>query len=136
MRISDWSSDVCSSDLRSSERDLVHVAHPIDLFDQDLEANLLGLLQPLLNLRQKRIHEMEIQCASRLRQHDRIEMLVRLFGGMDDVFITPFRAEVVDTDAAGLVATIQVLQGVDHFGACRYLLFRRPCILTIEENMS
>src|SRR3546814_5301929 len=98
MRISDWSSDVCSSDLRSSERDLVHVAHPIDLFDQDLEANLLGQLQPLLNLRQKRIHEMEIRCASRLRQHDRIEMLVRLFGDMDDVFITPFRAEVVDTD--------------------------------------
>src|SRR3546814_1580949 len=110
MRISDWSSDVCSSDL---------VAHPIDLFDQDLEANLLGQLQPLLNLRQKRIHEMEIRCASRLRQHDRIEMLVRLFGDMDDVFITPFRAEVVDTDAAGLVAPIQVLLGVDHIGACR-----------------
>src|SRR3546814_13062905 len=48
---------------RSSERDLVHVAHPIDLFDQDLEANLLGQLQPLLNLRHKRIHEMEIRCA-------------------------------------------------------------------------
>src|SRR3546814_5022056 len=30
---------------RSSERDLVHVAHPIDLFDQDLEANLLGQLR-------------------------------------------------------------------------------------------
>src|SRR3546814_10728987 len=90
VRISDWSSDVCSSDLR---------------------------------------------CASRLRQHDRIEMLVRLFGDMDDVFITPFRAEVVDTDAAGLVAPIQVLQGDDQLGACRYLLFRRHCILKIEENM-
>src|SRR3546814_14241315 len=65
---------------RSSERDLVHVAHPIDLFDQDLEANLLGQLQPLLNLRQKRIHEMEIRCASRLRQHDRIRSAERRVG--------------------------------------------------------
>src|SRR3546814_19572951 len=61
--------------------------------------------------------------------------LVRLFGDMDDVLITPFRAAVVDTDAAGLVAPIQVLQGVDHLGACRYLLFRRHCILKLEENM-
>src|SRR3546814_10883993 len=46
---------------RSRERDLVHVANPIDLFDHALQANILVQLQPLPNLRQKRNDEMEIQ---------------------------------------------------------------------------
>src|SRR3546814_1233311 len=50
--------------------------------------------------------------------------------------ISDWSSDVCSSDlAAGLVAPIQVLQGVDHLGACRYLLFRRHCILKIEENM-
>src|SRR3546814_6858007 len=60
---------------------------------------------------------------------------MRISDWSSDVCSSDLRAEVVDPDAACLVAPIQFLQGIDHLGACRYLLFRRHCILEIEENM-
>src|SRR3546814_20812544 len=87
MRISDWSSDVCSSDLLQRAVEAADLEEVAPLRDRQQEAAVeegavQAVLAELLGERQQRLHEARLQQALRLRRIVASDTLAPGEGGM------------------------------------------------------
>ena len=115
-------------------RDLVHVLHAEGGFDDELEADALLAVFRCLDLGHQHVHAIDVGRSADLGDHDEVEAVACLFQHVDHVAVHVVRIEAIDAHREGLVAPVDIADGLDDVLAGLRLVIRRHRILKIEEH--
>ena len=114
--------------------DLAKVHEAFRAFDLDLEANLPREPFGVFDLRQQHADKPDILRQVRLRHHDDVKPVARLFNHFDEIAIRERRVEGVDAKRLQLSPEIELAKRADDVGAARRLFVDGHRILEVDAH--
>ena len=115
-------------------RDRFDIGHAESGLDQDFDADLLGALLVLLDLRDHHVDRVDVRRHADLRNQHHIETRA-VFENVDDVAIAVLRVEAIDAQRHHLLAPVDVVEALNDVLARLLLVVRRNGVLEVEENL-
>ncbi len=116
--------------------DRLDVGHAQRGFDDHLDADPLGDLPCRLDLRQERVHQIDVSGHAHLRNHHDVEPVARLLHDVHDVPVHIVSVDSVDADRDRLAASapVHLQQRADHVLPRLLLVPRGDGVLQIEDQ--